>query len=210
MSFPNLYELKHVAESAAKSCSVCFRPCTAVLITPSGSGSTKVDWFYTCESHLSDAHFATLVYSTATGTDVSSQWKDLCGKVESSSEALRIETKKNDKLKGGSKSDSGWIKGLWKRGGKVSNDLDATDKEKTDATGDNPQVHKLKQDLETAKTELEQFERNNIKYKLDPIFYRARISGDVKKEKKRETTKKLQEGTLFPTLDGLPALPTLP
>ncbi|OAA45580.1 hypothetical protein NOR_03369 [Metarhizium rileyi] len=51
-SFPNLYTLRKVAESAAKACDVCYKPSTCVLITPD-----KKDFFYVCPSHLKDTYF---------------------------------------------------------------------------------------------------------------------------------------------------------
>lgn len=56
--FPNLYHLRKVADSAAKSCAFCFKPATTVLITADGTS----DFFYTCELHLKDEHFAKPVY----------------------------------------------------------------------------------------------------------------------------------------------------
>ncbi|KAK3317376.1 hypothetical protein B0T19DRAFT_434873 [Cercophora scortea] len=34
MSFPNTYTHRKVAESSAKSCEICYRPSTSVLVTP--------------------------------------------------------------------------------------------------------------------------------------------------------------------------------
>ncbi|KID90489.1 hypothetical protein MGU_02366 [Metarhizium guizhouense ARSEF 977] len=52
--FPNLYTHRKVAESAAKTCDVCYKPSTSVLITPD-----KKDFFYVCPSHLKDTYFCT-------------------------------------------------------------------------------------------------------------------------------------------------------
>ncbi|KAL6862271.1 DUF1742 domain-containing protein [Trichoderma novae-zelandiae] len=52
--FPNLYNHRKVAESAAKACDVCYKPSSSVLITPD-----KKDFFYICPLHLKDRNFCT-------------------------------------------------------------------------------------------------------------------------------------------------------
>ncbi|KAK4184011.1 hypothetical protein QBC35DRAFT_76336 [Podospora australis] len=54
MAFPNVYTHRKVAETAAKSCEICFRLSSSVLIT-----SDNKDWFYVCPSHLKDKQFCT-------------------------------------------------------------------------------------------------------------------------------------------------------
>lgn len=54
MSSKKLYYRRQVAESDAKSCWICFRPSSTVLIT-----ADKDDWFHVCASHLKDRKFAT-------------------------------------------------------------------------------------------------------------------------------------------------------
>ena len=34
MSIPNIYHLRRVADTAAKACSICYKPSSCVLITP--------------------------------------------------------------------------------------------------------------------------------------------------------------------------------
>ncbi len=53
-SFQNRYTLRRVAESNAAACMVCYRPSTAVLVSPG-----QIDFFYTCDAHLLDKGFAT-------------------------------------------------------------------------------------------------------------------------------------------------------
>lgn len=52
MSFPNIYNHRKVAETAARSCDICFKLTSSVLITPD-----KKDFFYICSSHLKDVQF---------------------------------------------------------------------------------------------------------------------------------------------------------
>ncbi|PHH60703.1 hypothetical protein CDD81_1321 [Ophiocordyceps australis] len=52
--FPNIYTHRKVADAAAKSCDICYKPSTSVLITPD-----QKDFFYVCTIHLKDTHFCT-------------------------------------------------------------------------------------------------------------------------------------------------------
>ncbi|KAJ0420740.1 DUF1742-domain-containing protein [Aspergillus carlsbadensis] len=51
-TLPNTWHLRRVAEAAAKSCLICHKPSSSVLITPNNK-----DFFYVCPIHLQDRHF---------------------------------------------------------------------------------------------------------------------------------------------------------
>lgn len=53
MASKNLYYRRLVAESGAKSCWICYKPSSTVLITPEND-----DWFHICPGHLTDRSFA--------------------------------------------------------------------------------------------------------------------------------------------------------
>ncbi|KAJ5113394.1 hypothetical protein N7456_001928 [Penicillium angulare] len=59
MSLTNVYHLRRVADTAAKSCLICYKPSTSVLITPDNK-----DFFYVCPAHLQDRHFCTPIIDT--------------------------------------------------------------------------------------------------------------------------------------------------
>ncbi|KAJ5281536.1 hypothetical protein N7478_006908 [Penicillium angulare] len=59
MSLTNVYHLRRVADTAAKSCLICYKPSTSVLITPENK-----DFFYVCPAHLQDRHFCTPIIDT--------------------------------------------------------------------------------------------------------------------------------------------------
>ncbi|KAE8390635.1 VPS4-associated protein 1 [Aspergillus alliaceus] len=59
LSFQNIYHLRRVADTAAKSCYVCYKPSSSVLITPDNK-----DFFYVCPIHLKDRHFCTPIVDT--------------------------------------------------------------------------------------------------------------------------------------------------
>lgn len=50
--FPNIWQHRKVADTAAKSCDICLKPSTSVLVTPE-----KQDFFYVCLVHLKDTRF---------------------------------------------------------------------------------------------------------------------------------------------------------
>ncbi|TID15610.1 DUF1742-domain-containing protein [Venturia nashicola] len=54
MSLQNVWHSRKVADNASKSCWVCFKPTTTVLITPDNK-----DFFYICVGHLKDRGFCT-------------------------------------------------------------------------------------------------------------------------------------------------------
>jgi len=56
MSFTNLYYKR--ATGTSKACYVCYKPSSTVLAT-----INTTDFFYTCDTHLTDPGFATLVKS---------------------------------------------------------------------------------------------------------------------------------------------------
>ncbi|KAI0092463.1 VPS4-associated protein 1 [Irpex rosettiformis] len=60
MSFTNLYYKRAVG--TPRACYVCYKPTTTVLAT-----ANTVDFIYTCDTHLSDRGFATLLGETGDG-----------------------------------------------------------------------------------------------------------------------------------------------
>ncbi|KAH8428754.1 AAA-ATPase Vps4-associated 1 family protein [Aspergillus melleus] len=56
MSLPNIYHLRRVADTAARACTICYKPSSSVLITPDNK-----DFFYVCPVHLKDRNFCTPV-----------------------------------------------------------------------------------------------------------------------------------------------------
>ncbi|KAF5969290.1 hypothetical protein FBULB1_10312 [Fusarium bulbicola] len=53
-TFPNIYTLRKVADTAAKACDICYKSSTSVLITPD-----QKDFFFVCPVHLKDRYFCT-------------------------------------------------------------------------------------------------------------------------------------------------------
>lgn len=207
--FANLYEVKHVAENACKACILCFKPTNTVLIT-----GDKKDWFYVCDVHLKDKNFAKLVYCNGLGKDTEAEWRKLCGTVESLQRELRkLEKKERDKLA----KEKSWLTVIPSWGAKKDESLKdegkVKDKENGEENGSTPESEKASRSKEVVASELHDgeqklaaFERENIKYRLEQVFYRGRLLQDFKRKKQAEIEQKLAAGTLFPTLDGLSSL----
>jgi len=56
----NVWHLRTVAETSSKPCYICFKPTSAVLITPDNK-----DHFYICRGHLKDRGFASPIVNQA-------------------------------------------------------------------------------------------------------------------------------------------------
>lgn len=51
--FPNIYIVKRVPEAESKSCVICYKPSSTVLLA-----ENKGDFFYLCPAHLNDHNFS--------------------------------------------------------------------------------------------------------------------------------------------------------
>lgn len=215
--FRNSYRERKVAASDAKSCLICFKPSTSVLITDNSK-----DWFYVCSSHLSDTNFCNTVYEDESGVSKSSEHSALVRK-----ESILIRKSKRLELEIESSTSSfNKVKGYFKWGNKKEEDMkDDNEESKDDKKSDDDakeddttkkeesvnaevQLKELKgEKLPDIKKELNTFEKQYKRYKLDQVFYRNRLLLDYKKQKRAQIRKGLENGTLFPSLDNLPNLP---
>lgn len=175
-----------------KSCVICYKPTSAVLIT-----LNQKDWFYVCDIHLKDKHFAQLVYCDNDGKDCTSSYTKLKTIVEEKTKRLntlkRIEEEK---------SQPGWLDKVWKTTNKNA------EQEKKDESDAAPKetISDLEAECSLAKINLTQFERSNIKYKLDSVFYKGRLMKDYKRQKEKAVMQQMEQGTLFPSTIALDEL----
>ncbi|KAG0673869.1 hypothetical protein C6P42_002507 [Pichia californica] len=195
--FLNLYQVKHVADTACKACVLCYKPTNTVLIT-----TDKKDWFYVCNIHLKDKTYAKLLYCNDMGKDTEAEWKGKCNDIAKLKQELhKIEKEEKEKLD----KEKSWLNNIpsWSSNKK---DQAVEEKEKNEEVKEEKTKETLQSELKHNENELKTFERANIKYRLEKVFYRGRLMQDYKKKKQVEIEKKLAEGTLFPTLDGLSTL----
>lgn len=196
--FPNLYMVKHVAENACKACVLCYKPTNTVLITPD-----KHDWFYVCNVHLKDKNYAKLIYCDDAGKDTQPEWKELCDKVDK----VQREIHKIEKLeKEKQNKEKSWLSSIPSWNSKKEDDLKEKKEDKDMDTKESKSKDILLSELKENQDRLTIFERSNIKYRLEKVFYTGRLMQDYKRRKQAEIEQKLAAGTLFPSLDGLSKL----
>ncbi|GMG32856.1 unnamed protein product [Ambrosiozyma monospora] len=217
--FKNLYKKRKVQATQSKSCSICYKPTDTVLITLNSK-----DWFYVCDVHLADSNFCDVVYMDDSNNDKMKELEKLVNDENSILKKIKhFENLKEQKNNQFNKFKS-YIWSNKKADGKNSEDgKDEKDKDKSNdsdaaSTGKdsdmtiaelNTKIKELNnKDLKTAKDEIANFNKTFRKYKLSTVFYKNRLMLDYKKQKRVEQQKKLQDGTLFPSIDGLPSLPT--
>jgi len=124
---PNIWYHRRVADSAAKSCWICYKPSTSVLITPDNkvsSGSSLLraapyiiyqDFFYICPGHLKDRAFAIPDADEVAALEAKKKRAELDKAIEEvkreyeekkkAKEQKRKEKEKDDKSKGKKKDD---------------------------------------------------------------------------------------------------------
>lgn len=192
LPFPNIYSLKHVGKEDCKSCIVCYKLSDCVLISLNSK-----DWFYICAQHLSDKNFASLIYID-NDKDVTSELKVL---VDKKNELLRENLK--NKVK---ENETSW--NIWKKKEDKKNDKKDETKNETKQDKEDEGGHKSSNDSEYEKivADIEVYDKQHKKYKLDSVFFKNRLIRNYKMEKEREIRNKLKTGELFPSLEGLEKL----
>ncbi|GME83713.1 unnamed protein product [Ambrosiozyma monospora] len=216
--FKNLYKKRKVQATQSKSCLICYKPTDTVLITLNSK-----DWFYVCDVHLSDSNFCDVVYMDDSNND---KMKDL-EKLVNDENAILKKIKHFETLKEQKNNQFNKFKSyLWSnkkdddKDSKGKDDGKGKDKEKdsgaaSTAKGSDMTIAELNtkikelnnKDLKAAKDEIANFSKTFRKYRLSTVFYKNRLMLDYKKQKRIEQQKKLQDGTLFPSIDDLPSLP---
>jgi hypothetical protein len=140
MSFPNNYHLRRVADTSSKPCFICYKPTSAVLITPD-----QKDFFYVCLGHLKDRGFAIPVLDPA--EEAAKKRKE---ELDREAEKLKKEYEEKQKKKKKDKKDKDKDKDDKDKDndkkaeddakGKEKDQSDADDADKKDKTAESPAV----------------------------------------------------------------------
>ncbi|KAM4066318.1 AAA-ATPase vps4-associated protein 1 domain-containing protein [Hirsutella rhossiliensis] len=137
--FPNLYTHRKVAEASAKSCDICYKLSTSVLITPD-----KKDFFYVCPIHLKDVYFCTPKIDEDAAK--AKREKELAEETEKLKkeyeERHRKKKEKESKDKDKESKEDGKDKGKDKEDGNDKKEDDS--KSKDEEQGEEPRVFELK------------------------------------------------------------------
>ncbi|OIW25558.1 DUF1742-domain-containing protein [Coniochaeta ligniaria NRRL 30616] len=181
MAFPNKYTHRKVAETSSKSCEICFKLSTSVLITPDNK-----DFFYVCPSHLKDTGFCTpVIDQVALEAKKKKELEEEVERVKKEYEEKQRKKKEKEK-KEASKSDD---KGKEKVS-KTDEDTKAEEKGATEAVKD------------TKSPELEEEPRV---FELKRMFYQQRLDRKRQAEIAKRNRERLRDPSFFPSVPkGLP------
>lgn len=194
MVFPNEYNVKQVAAGDSKSCVICYKPSSTVLLS-----SNKADFFYVCPVHLQDDHFAVPV------------------KPENYESLLKLKTELGLKVETLERQLEENKPYIWSKlstyvmpgsGGK-KDDKNNKDDDKKDDTKDvkssnkyesiQTELRTVKKDLADTNTLIENFKFKT--YQLDQNIYRSRVQQQVKAKQNKVIAQKIQlDPTFFPSV----------
>jgi len=179
-SFPNIYTHRKVADTASKSCEICYKPSTSVLVTPENK-----DFFYACPGHLKDRGFCSPIIDEAA---VAAKKKK---EMEAEVERLKQEFEEKQKKKQEKEKEKEKSKGKDKNEKEVEDE-----KSEEKKTSD----EKKKPNEVTAAPD----EEPRI-FALKKSFYQQRIDKKKNAEIAKRNRERLQNPGLFPEVPkGLP------
>ncbi|KAL1838381.1 hypothetical protein VTJ49DRAFT_2722 [Mycothermus thermophilus] len=180
MSFPNVYMHRKVAEAKARSCDICYRLSSSVLITPDSK-----DWFYVCPAHLKDTGFCTPIIDQA--AIEARKERELREEIERvKKEYEEKQKKKKEKSEKGSKDETD-EKGDKKNEGEDEKQQQARDK--PDTTSD-----------DTATSPAREEEEEPRVFELKSTFYQLRLNKKRQAEVARRNRERMQDPNYFPSV----------
>ncbi|KAK0737836.1 VPS4-associated protein 1 [Schizothecium vesticola] len=184
MSFPNVYAHRKVAETSAKSCDICFKPSTSVLIT-----TDSKDFFYICPSHLKDAGFCTpKIDQAAVEARRKKELDDEVARVKKEYEEKQRKKKEEKEKKDKEKKD--------KDKDKSKKDKD---KKEEDDKKDKPEEKEAEKLTAAAAAEVAEEEEPRL-FELKSAFYQQRLGRKRQIEMAKRNRERLQDPTFFPSV----------
>ncbi|KAJ4407806.1 hypothetical protein N0V82_009849 [Gnomoniopsis sp. IMI 355080] len=176
-TFPNIYTHRKVADTAAKACTICFKPSSSVLVTPE-----KQDFFYVCPSHLKEPGFCTPIIDQAA--------VEAKKKKELEEEVERVKKEYEEKQR----------KKKEKEEADKSTDKDK-DKEKNTEKASEEKTNETKKPPVADKTESIQKEDEEPRvFALHRSFYQNRLATKRQAEMDKRTRERMQNPTFFPSV----------
>ncbi|ODV93717.1 hypothetical protein PACTADRAFT_35468 [Pachysolen tannophilus NRRL Y-2460] len=219
--FPNIYKLRKLAQSDAKSCFICYKPTVSVLVTLKSLNYSELDFFYICESHLLDKNFCSSRF-LSDDIDNLEENKEIELKIENlkleklklSEKCIKLEKLVNDENGIGINKIVGYFNKKEKGknlkpepdgDGNTDGDTEVKDKDKSKPTLDNKEkLNSIKKEIELKTLELQKLEIKYKKFQLDMNYYQLRLKKYNEILKKKEHAKKLQDPSFFPSVKDLP------
>ncbi|ESA42036.1 hypothetical protein GE21DRAFT_10577 [Neurospora crassa] len=184
MSFPNLYTHRKVAETKAKSCDICYRLSTSVLIT-----ADNKDFFYICPSHLKEPAFCTPKIDTE--AIEARKKKELEEEIERVKKEYEEKKKKKEEEKG---KEADKEKEKDKKDGEKSKDKDEKKDEKDQENS------KGSRSTSREGTKSPPVEEEPRIFELKPTFYQQRLLKKRQAEIAKRNRERLQDPTFFPSV----------
>lgn len=174
--FDNEYKLRLVSENDSKSCAVCYKPSSRVLIT-----NNNQDFFYVCPSHLKDSSFSKPIPSQA--------YNDL------ESEKSKLETELKELNKSVEAKRPGFTSYFKKS---TPNDNEKDNKDSYEELV--KRQKSLQQDFNTLTTQINQFQFKM--YCLNDDMYKIRIKNYMNKKMNEKRLKNMARPGFFPSVPG--------
>ncbi|KAH6632860.1 VPS4-associated protein 1 [Chaetomium tenue] len=181
MSFPNIYTHRKVAETKAKSCDICFKISSSVLITPDNK-----DWFYVCPAHLKDIGFCTPKIDQAA--------IEARKKRELDEEVERVKKEYEEKQKKKKEKDE--------KGNKKDDKKDDKKEDTKDGTGEDKQTtqDKTESAQEGATASPVDEEEEPRVFELKSAFYQQRVNRKRQAEIAKRNRERMRDPTFFPSV----------
>ncbi|KAE8353918.1 VPS4-associated protein 1 [Aspergillus coremiiformis] len=183
--FQNNYHLRRVADTAVKSCYVCHKPSSSVLITPDNK-----DFFYVCPIHLKDRHFCSPIVD-AEEEEKKKKEEALAKEIEKvKKEYEEKQKRKKEKGKGKEKKSDDESKNQ-------EGSSNATNKkEQSDEKERDEKIESLKKSASSASTS----DDGPRIFALHKNFYQMRIDRLRNFEAAKRNRQRLQDPSFFPSV----------
>ncbi|KAL2809977.1 VPS4-associated protein 1 [Aspergillus granulosus] len=186
-ALPNVWHLRRVAETAARSCLICHKPSSSVLITPNNK-----DFFYVCPIHLQDRHFCSPIIDA----------EEEAAKKRAEAMAKEIEKVKQEyEEKQKRKKEKGKEKKEDKDGSKDNSKDSKDDSAKSDADKDekerNEKIDAIKKAQSASTPTADDSPRI---FSLHKNFYQMRVDRIRNMEAAKRNRQRLQDPSFFPSV----------
>ncbi|PKY02202.1 DUF1742-domain-containing protein [Aspergillus campestris IBT 28561] len=189
MSLPNIYHLRRVADTAAKACSICYKPSSCVLITPDNK-----DYFYVCAAHLKDRHFCTPIVDTEGAAAKKKREEEEA--LEREIEVVKREYEEKQRRKNKSKGEDGKED--------KDGDGDKKEKEKGKGKGDDGDAKKSEKErddkIDSLKKSASSDDTSPRIFALHKTFYQLRLDRLRNAETARRNLQRMRDPSFFPSV----------
>ncbi|KAI9371543.1 VPS4-associated protein 1 [Aspergillus egyptiacus] len=183
-ALPNVWHLRRVADTAAKSCLICHKPSSNVLITPNNK-----DFFYVCPVHLKDRHFCSPIIDE----------EDAAAKRKAEEMAREIEkVKKEYEEKQQRKKEKKKEEKKDKADSKDENDSKKEDADNKDEKERDDKIDAIKK--QSANTSTSASDDSPRIFALHKNFYQMRIDRMRNIEAAKRNRQRLQDPSFFPSV----------